>query len=201
MAAFADDFTRADGALGSNYDTLTTFGTLNVVSNQAGASAAICANAVKTSVYAFSADQIATVTVAAITGTFFDYLGPCVRLNAGATTGYCFALDGTTGSDRRLCRITTGGRVVIGAINHLVTAGDVLSISAVGHQIRVFINGALRETVKDVLHESGQPGVFYEAGNSGVARLDTFSADDLVQDAASPAFITSLRRMRGAGMR
>lgn len=189
MATFADDFNRADGALGSNWATVGTRSQPTIVSNRFAVTSApsIRAAAVATSAATFTADHEATIT-AAVLGSA-DFLGPAVRVDATNGTGYMIYTDGTNSSNRRVYRFTNAGTTNIGGVNISCTAGDTLTLRAVGSTITAYKNGVLVDTISDATYTSGQPGIFYERGNNGTSRGDDFTATDIGGGSPStPAF-------------
>lgn len=179
MATYSDNFNRADGDIGADYDTLTGLGPMLVVSNAVNGSGAVLysANAVKISVVDFTADQEATITYTAV--GLFDFAGPGVRMDAAAGTGYVLNVDGLNSATRRLARLAAGAVTIIGTKNLTATAGDVLTIRALGTTIAVFKNGTLFDAVVDTTYADGQPGMFYNRENANATRLDNFSATDV----------------------
>jgi hypothetical protein len=195
MATFSDDFNRANGAIGANYDSVN--GGLNVISNQVRGTnnGQLNLSTVKTSVVDFTNDHEAQITIAAAVGS--DLAGPMVRSAGTTANGYYLYCDIFAATNRRLFKVVAGTRTIIGTVNISVTAGDVLKLRAVGTTLTVYKNGTLIDTVLNQTdHTTGQPGMAYEWGNSGGTRIDNFSAAD-VSTATPIAVISSVHHLQG----
>lgn len=178
MASFSDDFNRANGALGANYDTFTGLATLNVNTNAAAAgSVGQNANTVAPSVATFAADHECEATATAFGA--FDFLGLIVRGAPASANGYLFITDGRDQITSRLERIDAGTRTSIGTVNVPVTVGDNVRLRAEGTTISVYVNDVLADSVTDATYASGQPGLYARWENSNTTRFDDFSATDL----------------------
>ena len=189
---FIDDFNRADGALGSNYDTVTTFGSLVVNSNTARAgSGQRFFNSIKSSVKTFSPNQEAQVTYTAFNPTYFDTAGPAVRVTPENGTGYILFIDRLDDGARRLRRISGSVNTVIGTVNLPAVAGDTFKLTASGSRLLVYRNGRLVDSVTDTTYPTGQPGLFYDLGNSNTTRMDNFIAADIPTTNAKTLFTIS----------
>jgi hypothetical protein len=92
-------------------------------------------------------------------------------------------IDTNNTSSKRLSKVVSGVRTTLtGAANATVANGDIVTLRAIGSAISWYKNGALQETITDATHTTGQPGIFYNFGNSNAARLDDFSASNVVAD-------------------
>jgi hypothetical protein len=188
MATFSDDFNRADGGVGANYDNVNSG--LVVFSNQARGSntGTINYSTVKVATADFTDDHESQVTVATISGD--DYGGPMVRSAGTTANSYILYTDGGSSDPRRLAKVVSGTRTTIGAVNVACVNGDVLKLRCVGTTLTWYKNGTLMETITDSTHTTGQPGLCYFFGNGNTSRLDSFSADD-VSAASAIARISS----------
>lgn len=181
MATFSDDFNRADGVIGANWQNGTGLGIVGISGNQAwqsnaGPTSAAMAS-VATTAATFTADQESTVTLAALSSS--DFIGPAVRCNPATGSGYFVTLDGTADSNRRIRRMSGGVETIIGAVNLPAATNDVYVLRAVGTTISVFRNGSLLDQVTDSTHASGQPGLYFSWGNVRGGRLDAFLGADV----------------------
>lgn len=176
MATFADAFTRADGAFGSNWTARA--GTFAIVSNQFNINASGGTNGyteVNSATANFIDDHEAEITVHALATA--DYVGPAVRITASGC--YCIRADGNSLTGRRIHRIDGTTRTQIGTVNIGCSNGDTLKLRAVGTTITAYVNGVQVDSVTDATYSTGQPGVFYDRQNTGVSRGDNFSAADV----------------------
>ena len=172
---FIDDFNRADGAIGSNYDAVN--GGLAVFSNAVrGTTADVRSySIVKTSVALFSANQRASIRYTAL--NVVDRAGPVVRFNTDTQSGYRINTDGN--SYNFLQRVTGSTATNIGSVPCTLNAGDVVELRAVGSNISWYKNGVLQETVVNSTYSTGQPGLIYDWQNTRTTRLDNFIASDI----------------------
>jgi hypothetical protein len=177
---FTDNFNRGNGALGSNYDTVTSFNSMNVNSNAArGFSSGVSFNSIKSSVKTFNPNQEAQVTYTAFNPTYFDSAGPAVRVTPESGSGYILLIDSLNDGARRLCRVTGSVRTNIGTVNLPAVAGDTFKLTASGSRLLVYKNGILIDSVTDTTYPTGQPGLYYDLGNSNATLMDNFIAADV----------------------
>jgi len=189
---FIDDFNRGNGALGSNYDTVTSFNSMNVNSNAArGFSSGVSFNSIKSSVKTFSPNQEAQVTYAAFNPTYFDSAGPAVRVTPESGSGYILLIDSLNDSARRLCKVTGSVRTTIGNVNLPAVAGDIFKLTASGSRLLVYKNGILIDSVTDTTYPTGQPGLYYDRQNSNITYMDDFIAADMPTTVAKSLCIIS----------
>lgn len=178
---FIDTFNRSSGPLGSDYDTAAGFNSLNVNTSTArGFSSGRSLNSIKKSVTTFSPNQEAQVTYIAFNPTYFDYAGPAVRVTPESGSGYVLNIDSLDSGGRRLIRVSGSVNTgIAGTINLPAVAGDIFKLSASGSTLMVYRNGILVNSVTDTTYPTGQPGLFYDLGNSNAARMDNFIAADI----------------------
>jgi hypothetical protein len=176
---FSDDFNRADGTVGSNYQAASgslifelSSNTMRISSLAPGSTNHL--NCVSTASALFPPDQETQITYTAINPTWFDFAGPAVRVNPANATGYTLRLDGLLSNGRGLCRIDSITSVTQIGRNLSNVAGDVWSIRAQGNVISVYRNGVLEDSVVDNTYSTGQPGMFYRFENSRATRMDNF---------------------------
>lgn len=182
MVYFTDAFTRADGALGDDYVTVSGLNSLSVFSNTARSGTGLqAANVVASGVAAFSADHECECVVAALGS--FDYGGLLVRGDAAAANGYLVAFDGRSSTSGRIGRMTAGAVTPIGTVNVVPAANDVVRLRVEGSTVSVYVNDVLVDSVTDTTYASGQPGLYYRRENVGATRIDDFSAEDVVPPA------------------
>jgi hypothetical protein len=176
---FSDDFNRADGTVGSNYQAASGSVIFELSSNTIRASNLAPSstnqlNCVSTASLLFPPDQETQITYTAITPSYFDYAGPAVRVDPANVTGYILRLDGLLSNGRGLHRINSTTSVSQIGRNLVNAVGDVWSIRAQGNVISVYRNGILVDSVVDNTYSTGQPGMFYLWGNSRTTRMDNF---------------------------
>jgi hypothetical protein len=180
MADFNDDFSVNNFA--TNYDNVNSGLTTDTGKAKGINTGTTNQSTVKTSVFNFSDDHEATVTIS--TAGSGDVCGPTVR-HAGTTADcYMLYIDTVNTSSKRLSKVVSGVRTtLVGAANATVANGDIVTLRAIGSTISWYKNGVLQETITGQTdHTTGQPGLFYNFGNSNAARLDDFSASNVVAD-------------------
>ncbi len=176
MATYSDDFST--NKLGTDYDHYNS-GLVRIGSAAYGRNGLTTLSAVKTSVSALADDHESQVTMTVAASS--DFCGPAVRVTAGS--GNAYVLNGDTFATRRLATCTAGVVANIGSVNIAATTGDVFRLrvtgSGAGSVIQWWKNGALMETLNgNTAFSTGKPGLYYSWQDSGVARLDDFSATD-----------------------
>jgi hypothetical protein len=181
---FSDNFNRANGSIGSNYQAVSGSTIFEVDSNatrigSTAPSSRAHLTCVSTASLLFPPNQEAEVTFTTITSTNFDFAGPAVRVNPTNATGYVLRMDGNDANGRRLSRVSGPTATQIGNINLKNEIGDKWSIRAVGNVISAYRNGVLVESVIDNTYTSGQPGLFYDFQNNRGARMDDFKVRSL----------------------
>lgn len=173
MADFTDNFNRADGAVGSDWTTLTGMSALSIISNQVRSNSGASAGHVATATATFAADHEAECVVP--TFGAHDRGGPCVRLSGD--DGYVLQAWSTTLA--KTYRLDGGALTVLDDVGVAFTAGDTLRIRAEGTTISVFVNDVELWSGTDATYATGQPGLHYVNNNEGASRLDDFYATDL----------------------
>jgi hypothetical protein len=165
---FTDNFNRSNGGVGSNWTDLAT--ALNVISNQAGPSAAGDVSSLVNAVTPGTARWV-QVTFATISG---NYLGLTISLNGGTFDGYYFLIaSGVAG----IYRADSGVGTLLGSTFSQPSAGDVIKIEVRGNDISVYYDGALQATRSDATYTKNQ-SVGILANGTGM-RLDDFSTGNL----------------------
>lgn len=175
MATFTDDFNRANGSVGANYDHINS-GVVISTNRFNGGAIGRSYSIVKTSTASFAANQSAQITIPTVSS--FDFAGVCVRFNAGTTSGYMLLTDGRSNTACRIYRVDTGTPTMIGGANVPVVNGDILKLDITGTTLTASVNGATIDTVVDATYASGQPGVMYDFQNGNNTFGDSFGATD-----------------------
>ena len=171
---FSDDFNRANGSIGSNYQVASGSAIMQIISNQVYTTLtdSLQVNCVSTGSILFPADQESQITVAVSNNS--DIIGPAVRVNPTNGTCYAIFLDTNIAGNRRIIRINGNTSTTIGSAILSAVSGDIWSLRAIGNRISAYRNGVLMDSVTDNTYSSGQPGLFYSRGNTGGSRMDSF---------------------------
>ena len=188
MAEFTDNFNRADGAVGSNWTTLTGVNALQVISNQVNAAAVapnIAGGHVATATATFAADQEAECQISAWNP--FDRCGPGVRMSGD--NGYIAYAFSTT--NLSIQRMDGGALTGLGSAYNWGGTSSLVRLSVEGTTVKLFVDGVERVSVTDSTHATGQPGLYYNRGDSGLTRLDDFYATDLGGEPACPRVVVN----------
>jgi hypothetical protein len=169
---FSDDFNRADGSIGSNYQICSgSTSLMTIASNTISTPGGTQLNCVSTGSIVFPTDYEAELTYTALNN--FDYMGPAVRVNPTNGTGY------TIRYMREVQAVQIGtvvGRTytVIAGVTRPISVGDKLSLRVVGNRLTAYYNGYPVTSVTNSLYTSGQAGFFYLPDNIRATRVDDF---------------------------
>jgi hypothetical protein len=157
MTSKSDTFVRADNAsLGANWTAWSWSGAagLGITSNQVSSSAA-STHGDYWSADAFGNDQSSEITVAVVPGSG-DWVGVTVR-QVTPGTGYLaiffagtFYIFNENGSTSPTVIVSTSGTL---------TAGDVMTLTAIGTSITLYKNGSQVLTTTNSTYTSGAPGI------------------------------------------
>ena len=194
MATWADDFSRSGvTAMGANWllggktgDSTAAFA---IVSSQAYGSAATTTPGtiwyVNPTAATFGSNHAAEISIAV--SSHQDEGGPAVRCSTSG--GYAILADitatGTGGAPNCFLRYyyidgsTSWTASRIGNYLYRGLGGSRIRLEVSGSVLRSYIDGSLAEEVTHSALTTGQPGWAYRRGNTGVTRLDDFSAADL----------------------
>jgi hypothetical protein len=168
--SFADNFNRANGAIGANYGVLSGVA-LTVASNLLSSPDANT-NHVATTHVAASADcwsQIYMTTAGAGQGVGARFQGPTTE------TGYVWRYNG---SDCQLFAVSSGSYSSIGsAYAAVLPAGSCLRIECQGTTIRGLVDGVVRATTTNSAVSAAGRGSIRISGTT--ARLNDFAMGSL----------------------
>ena len=180
--AFSDNFNRADGGLGANWETITGTTAPSIITNEVryvGAGTFIFSGArVATTALTFGVNQEASVT---LRGGANNSIGPAVRISSGGT---CYFVRSQVGSSVTLLERFNGTtNSNSGSFTGCPTLvdGDVIKLKVEGTSFTLFVNGTqCGSSVTDTTYASGQPGFlqFHFSGTTG-ARIDNFVATEI----------------------
>ncbi len=169
---FSDDFNRADGSIGSNYQICSgSTSLMTIASNTISTPGGTQLNCVSTGSIVFPTDYEAELTYTALNN--FDYMGPAVRINPTTGTGY------TIRYMREVQAVQIGtvvGRTytVIAGVTRPISVGDKLTLRVVGNLLTAYYNGFAVTSVTNNSYTSGQAGFFYLPDNVRATRVDDF---------------------------
>lgn len=169
-----DSFTRADGALGSNWTSCGGNAGYTVIGNAAAPSSAQVEEAVFWNPISFANDQFAEATITTVASNAF--IGVAVRCSTGSGGSYYgFYADNST---RYLVRVVNGAYTSLATLGTGFANNDVVRLEVTGSTLSAYINGVLWTSTTDTNLTSGSPGLTSWANNTS-ARLDDFTAADL----------------------
>lgn len=188
---FTDNFTRANGGVGSNYTTLFNNTALAIVSNTCqGGTQASDGGGVVNSV-GFPNDQWAQTTVGAVGLTNEAGMGPLVRASLTTETFYtAFATGPGAGGTFWLLKAVNGSYTTLGSPAGTVATGDVIYLQIIGTTLIVQKNGVQVFTITDASISSGSAGVFYSSQDSVTDTVTAFSAGGFSANSASIAWVS-----------
>lgn len=188
-----DDFNRADGGLGSGWETLVSL-SWAIVSNAAVPTSSGGTNTETRRTESFSGDHYAQCdceyTDPAAPGSGNSRSGPAVRVQAD---GSCYRAT-FTDNDIVIRKVTGGGNNAGTFLTDFIAANwphttlRTLKLEAIGSTINVYADGALLGGVTDTDLTGGKPGLFEVTGNpSFIARCDNFECSDAIASETYPA--------------
>ena len=171
----SDNFDRADGALGSNWTTVSGTGAPQIVSNTLRVGTAGALSSAYWSASTFSSDQFAQASLPNSSGTQY---GPGIAVRLSGSKGY-FLWYGNSSNTVSLWRMdsSSSGTLLKQSASLTVSpSSDVWKIQAVGSTISGYQNGKLVVQATDANIKSGSPGVWlYYSSN----QIDNWSGGDV----------------------
>ena len=169
---FSDNFNRADGSIGSNYQICSGSTNLfTISSNTISTPTGRQFNCVSTGSLLFPVDCEAELTYTVLSS--FDYVGPAVRINPTNGTGYAIRYMPEVQSIRIGTVVGTTYTYIAFATRRLVV-GDKLTLRVVGNLLTAYYNGFAVTSVTNNSYTSGQAGFFYIPDNVRGTRVDDF---------------------------
>lgn len=180
----ADDFERADGALGANWSTVVGQIAPEIFSGEVRSSTVGTAAARQIGYGAWPDNQYAEAIVGSVVHTGTDEgAGVTARCSAVAKTHY---LVQTNSVETRLYRTLNGAYLQLGTDGPPCTTGDVLRLICNGNQISVTKNGATiigPVTNSDIT--AGSPGT-WNTGAAAAGTIASWAGGDLTGDTTAP---------------
>ena len=166
-----DDFNRANGDLGANWITDTTYPASLTISSNAVVSSEYIKYA--SSIYSgvFDNDQYAQVRIS----NPGVYAGVMVRSN-GAGNGYVFSTVNSTTC--RITKVTGGVFTVLGSLISVNAENKTIKLTVSGTTLEAFVDGVSVGTRTDATYLTGSPGLMINTNITTYA-LDDFEAGDL----------------------
>ena len=178
----SDNFDRADGALGSNWTTVSGTGAPQIVSNTLRVRTAGALSSAYWSASTFSSDQFAQASLPNSSGTQY---GPGIAVRLSGSKGY-FLWYGNSSNTVSLWRMDSSSSETLLKQSASLTvspSSDVWKIQAVGSTISGYQNGKLVVQATDANITSGSPGVWlYYSSN----QIDNWSGGDVTTATTYP---------------
>lgn len=171
---YTDNFNRANGGLGSNWQTAPTLAAPTISSNVVTTSASTEAGALWIGGTALNAAQYVQALIDPATS---GGVGLLWRFSTGAFSGYqieCYDQQTTC----ELYEITSGSWTEIGSFSHGISAGVpfTLRVESNGGTHSVYVNGGFINSYSDSTHTAGRTGL-YKWHNTG--NVDDFVTGNL----------------------
>src|ERR1700734_1949867 len=153
-----DSFDRANGALGSNWTTVSGTAAPQIVSDSLQVGTASAVNSAYWSASTFGNDQFAQASLPASSGTAY---GPGIAVRLSSTKGY-FLWYGNSPNTVSLWKMSssTSWTTLKQSGPLTISPADVWRIQAVGSTISGYQNGNLVVQATDTSIKSGSPGVW-----------------------------------------
>ena len=174
-ATVSDNFTRANGALGSNWTTVTGTKAPQIVSNTLQVGTANALNSAYWSAITFGNDQFAQASLPNSSGSQY---GPGIAVRLSSSKGYFlwYGNQPNTVSIWRMDSATSWTQLKQSGTLTVSPSSDVWKIQAVGSAISGYQNGKLVVQATDTKITSGSPGVWlYFSPN----QVDSWSGGDV----------------------
>ena len=193
----SDNFTRANGALGANWGSLTGVGAPDIESNQARMPASTGFGGALTEVGTWTSitGQYSEITVGSVVCSVTDEgVGAIIRAPfSGNLNGY---ISQSNAVETRLYKVVNGTFTQLGSNGPAVTTGDVIRITGSGTTISVAKNGTTIISVTDSSVASGTPGIWTtDAGGRGSISL--WAAGDLTAGTPIAVLASSYNQQYG----
>ena len=179
MAAFSDDFNRADSSnLGAGWVQVSGFWA--IASNQLSPGSDGGTIILRAAGAMDSSDHSVQVTIAATTAASH---GVWCRGNSNISSGYLWRNDGTSWD---LFSVVSGTFTTIGTYAAAAAPGDVAKLQTVGSTIKAFVNGVERVSVVNTAVATGT-SVGIRSTSASAIRFDDFTVGDVVAGVALAA--------------
>jgi hypothetical protein len=197
--SISDPFTRVDGAIGSNWTTLS--GGWEVVGNKARQTfTGSYFRGARWAGLALSSSNYAVQCVVTVPSEANVAAGVGARYADAALSGYVF-IGGAGGVG--LYRLDSGTPTVLGTyVDASFTAGatKTLRLEVEGSSLRAYIDGTQRITATDATYSSGSPGLAHYMASTGgtYAAMDDWTATDLVAAGGAEQNLTATGIATGA---
>jgi hypothetical protein len=200
----SDDFSRADGTLGSGWVDMTDGGLAITSSAVSGTDASAVSGDIRTA-ESYPSDQYSEIQLTATQLTGDQWVGPSVRMQADRSSGYVGAYLWNNGSPEVALYARAGtGLTQIGDTydSGALPVGTTLKLEAVGNTLAVLVNGTERIAVADGTYVDGAPGIMaygtaqaadWSAGTAG------FQADYLGTDSTGITTYDMISDFDGSG--
>jgi len=188
-----DNFQRADGAIGSNWGSTTSFNTPVIVSHEARCASGDSIDAGTTELGGtWPANQYSEITVGSVVGTVTDEgVGATVRgVFSGNLTMY---ITQSNTHETRLYKVVAGAYTQLGSDGPSVATGDVIRLTANGTSITVTKNGTSIISVTDSSVTTGTPGI-WTTNAGGRGSISLWAGGDLTSGASIAVLASALNQ-------
>ena len=185
-----DNFTRANGPLGSNWTDISDGG-LAILSQVVVGTSTGVTGGMRTG-EAYSSDHYSQVEVTSTQLTGYQWIGPAVRLQNGGQDGYLGIYYWNNGNPelKLYKRSGTSSWTPLGNAFDCgaLAAGTQLELAAAGSTISFLENGVARITVTDASFTGGAPGII----SAGTGAVSNWSGGDIASSYSIGGVATGL---------
>jgi hypothetical protein len=174
-ATVSDNFSRANGGLGSNWSTVSGTAAPQIINNTAQPGSAGTLNSAYWSANTFGANQYAAASFPNSSGTNY---GPAIAVRLSNSKGYIlwYGNSASTVSIWRMDSSSSWTQLKASA-KLTIAATDVWQLQAVGSTLTAYQNGKQVVTTTDTHYTTGAPGIWmYYAAN----QITNWSGGDVV---------------------
>ena len=163
-ATISDNFNRANGALGSNWTTVSGTAAPQIVNNTAQPSSAGALNSAYWSANTFGSNQYAAASFPNSSGTNY---GPAIAVRLSNSKGYILWYGNSANTVSIWRMDSSSSWTQLKASTKLtIAATDIWQLQAVGSTLTAYQNGKQVVTTTDTHYTTGAPGIWmYYAGN------------------------------------
>ena len=198
MTTKSSTFTETENPLSTSWTSGSTNGCRAAGAGAYASAVGLNTSFWKTSNYTFNADHSSQVTLGSIGAN--DRGGVVVRwASTGGGVGYAlFYESGVLYCNRYSGGVNQGG---VASRVQAVANGDTIKLGVVGTTFTIYLNGAaVGATFTDANVASGQPGIYYDYGNTNVTRITAWSGIDAVSPGPTITSVSTATPREGASL-
>jgi len=176
-ATASDNFNRAGGGIGPNWEIFGGLGAPNIYSNAVGYPSTGTAVAADWIANSFGNDQFSQATITGFTPDDIWFVG--AHLAHGPLSGYEAGISTAVSGHYLIDRWDNGTEVNLATSAQLAALNDVVRLKIQGTRLTLFVNGIAILTTTDSTYTSGNVGFALRGSHTSTGLLDNWSGGDL----------------------